>query len=164
MAWTTPRTWVAGETVTAAIMNTHVRDNLKALGDPWTAYTPTWTASTTNPTLGNGTLTGRAVQVGKFTQIRIAMVGGTTTAVGSGSYSFALPAASISSSEQTLAADFFDGANHYAAVGLIASGASVVNVFSTKGGTSGSVIVLDSSSFSAGAAAIIACEGTYEAA
>lgn len=30
MAWTTPRTWVAGETVTAAIMNTHVRDNLTA--------------------------------------------------------------------------------------------------------------------------------------
>ena len=28
MAWTAPRTWVAGETVTAALMNTHVRDNL----------------------------------------------------------------------------------------------------------------------------------------
>lgn len=27
MAWTTPRTWTAGETVTAALMNTHVRDN-----------------------------------------------------------------------------------------------------------------------------------------
>lgn len=28
MAWTAPRTWVAGETVTAAIGNTHWRDNL----------------------------------------------------------------------------------------------------------------------------------------
>lgn len=28
MAWTTPRTWVTGEIVTAALMNTHVRDNL----------------------------------------------------------------------------------------------------------------------------------------
>ncbi len=27
MAWTTPRTWVAGEVLTAALMNTHVRDN-----------------------------------------------------------------------------------------------------------------------------------------
>lgn len=27
MAWTAPRTWVTGEQVTAAIMNTHVRDN-----------------------------------------------------------------------------------------------------------------------------------------
>lgn len=31
MAWTAPRTWVAGEIVTAAIMNTHVRDNLSLL-------------------------------------------------------------------------------------------------------------------------------------
>lgn len=31
MAWTTPRTWVAGEVVTASIMNTHVRDNLSDL-------------------------------------------------------------------------------------------------------------------------------------
>ncbi len=31
MPWTTPRTWVAGEVVTAAIMNTHVRDNLSDL-------------------------------------------------------------------------------------------------------------------------------------
>ncbi len=31
MAWTAPRTWVTGEVVTAAIMNTHLRDNLLAL-------------------------------------------------------------------------------------------------------------------------------------
>jgi hypothetical protein len=31
MAWTTPRTWSTGETVTAAIMNAHVRDNLNFL-------------------------------------------------------------------------------------------------------------------------------------
>ena len=32
MAWTTPRTWTDTELVTASIMNTHVRDNLNALG------------------------------------------------------------------------------------------------------------------------------------
>jgi hypothetical protein len=31
MAWTTPRTWTAGEVVTAAMMNTHIRDNLNVL-------------------------------------------------------------------------------------------------------------------------------------
>src|SRR5438128_9367934 len=31
MAWTSPRTWVATETVTAAQLNTHVRDNENAL-------------------------------------------------------------------------------------------------------------------------------------
>lgn len=27
MAWTAPRTWATGETITAALLNTHVRDN-----------------------------------------------------------------------------------------------------------------------------------------
>lgn len=38
MAWTTPRTWVAGETVTAAIMNTYVRDEYNAMAT-WTDVT-----------------------------------------------------------------------------------------------------------------------------
>jgi len=33
MAWTAPRTWVAGEVVTAALVNTHLRDNLLDLAD-----------------------------------------------------------------------------------------------------------------------------------
>jgi len=32
MAWTTPRTWTAGELVTKTIMDTHVRDNFNAIG------------------------------------------------------------------------------------------------------------------------------------
>lgn len=42
MAWTTPHTWVSGETVTAALMNTHVRDNLATVfpgGTGWTDVT-----------------------------------------------------------------------------------------------------------------------------
>src|SRR3990167_6626892 len=31
MAFTSPRTWVAGEIVTAALMNTHIRDNERYL-------------------------------------------------------------------------------------------------------------------------------------
>lgn len=42
MAWTTPRTWVAGEVVTAANLNTHLRDNMLAVYPS----TPTWTAVT----------------------------------------------------------------------------------------------------------------------
>jgi hypothetical protein len=32
MAWSTPRTWSPGETVTASLMNAQVRDNFNALG------------------------------------------------------------------------------------------------------------------------------------
>lgn len=45
MAWTTPRTWVAGEVGSAANFNTHLRDNLLAIfpnGPAWT--TPTFAA------------------------------------------------------------------------------------------------------------------------
>lgn len=31
MAWTTPRTWQAGETVTSSMLNAHIRDNLNYL-------------------------------------------------------------------------------------------------------------------------------------
>lgn len=55
MAWTSPRTWVAGEVVTAALLNTHLRDNLQALGDPgaWTAFTPTVTQTAAITLTGN---------------------------------------------------------------------------------------------------------------
>jgi hypothetical protein len=33
MAWTTPRTWVAAELVTASLFNTHIRDNENAVRD-----------------------------------------------------------------------------------------------------------------------------------
>ena len=36
--WVTPRTWSAGELVTASIMNAHVRDNLNALKLPAGSY------------------------------------------------------------------------------------------------------------------------------
>jgi hypothetical protein len=39
MAWTAPRTWVSGELVTAALFNTHIRDNLSALDGGRSAIT-----------------------------------------------------------------------------------------------------------------------------
>jgi hypothetical protein len=61
--------------------------------DPWAAYTPTWTASTTNPTLGNGTLTGAWTQIGATVHFRIVLTFGSTTNVGSGTYTWTLPTA-----------------------------------------------------------------------
>ena len=59
MAWTTPRTWVASELVTATLLNAHLRDNLNALKNPpatrktETAGTFT-TSSTSFVTVSNG--------------------------------------------------------------------------------------------------------------
>lgn len=86
MTWTTPRTWVAGEKPTAATLNTHIRDNFNAIGDPWTSYTPTLG----NSTLGNGTLTGAYSAAGKQTLFRIKFTLGSTSAI-TGSPTFTLP-------------------------------------------------------------------------
>lgn len=98
MAWTIPNIFTSGTALPAAELN-KVRDSLKAVGDPWTAYTPVWTASTTNPTLGNGTLTGAYMQAGKLVIWRLKLTFGSTTTVGSGTWSFTLPATAASTTE-----------------------------------------------------------------
>lgn len=92
MTWTSPRTWIAGEVVSAALMNTHLRDNLIEVGpntgSGWTSYTPT----TTGITLGNGTITAAWSAVGKTINFRIYLVFGTTTAF-PGPPTFSVPVA-----------------------------------------------------------------------
>lgn len=83
MAWTAPRTWVTGETVTAALLNTHVRDNLKAIGDPWTSYTPTFSGGIS--AIGNATVVAKYLQAGKLVigEVKVTM-GSTTTFAAAG--------------------------------------------------------------------------------
>lgn len=133
MAWTSPRTWVAGETVTAAVMNTHVRDNLKAIGDPLTAYgsASSWTASTTNPVLNNGTWDGRFSQAGKWVEFRVTITMGSTTTFGSGQYSLALPAAAHGTGIQAARGDAFIGGAAYDLRGRIPAGGSTVLLYCT---------------------------------
>lgn len=51
MTWTSPRTWVNGETIPEGTLNTHVRDNLASLKGDAGSFTPqgstagTWTTS-----------------------------------------------------------------------------------------------------------------------
>ena len=57
----------------------------------WQSYTVSWTASTTNPAIGNGTLSGKYVQIGKTIICNIYLAPGSTTTFGSGNWSFSLP-------------------------------------------------------------------------
>lgn len=86
---TTPRTWVAGEVPTATHFNENVRDLGRAFADAWTSYTPTLTASTTNPT--NWTQTGYYMQAGKLVHVKGALTAGASMTAGSGTYRIALP-------------------------------------------------------------------------
>lgn len=99
MAWTDPRTWVAAETVTAALLNTHLRDNMTALAE-WTSYTPTVTQSgavTKTVTYGKYRTYGGTTDV----QVFLTMTGSGT---GNNVITVSLPTTSITSTEMTIGA------------------------------------------------------------
>lgn len=96
MAWTSARTWTTGELVTAAIMNTHVRDNLNALASPQATMTTMTTTRTTTSTsfadLTDATATITTVGWGQLVAFASLHVHGSTAVQGS-SYEFDLDAA-----------------------------------------------------------------------
>ena len=57
----------------------------------WQSYTVSWTAESTNPAIGNGTLIGRYTQIGKTVMGSIYLKCGSTTTYGSGAWFFGLP-------------------------------------------------------------------------
>lgn len=86
MAWSTPKTWTAGELVDVAEMNQEVRDNLNAIvpngPGAWTAYTPTLTQS--------GAVT-KTVTYARYMRLgRLIVVQGLLAVTGSGSASNAV--------------------------------------------------------------------------
>ena len=95
---TTPKTWGVGELLKAADMNTELRDLSAGLQATWDTYTPTWTG-TSNPSIGNGVLTGRYLRLGKTIICTIVMQMGSTTTYGSGTWTITLPVESVWASQ-----------------------------------------------------------------
>jgi hypothetical protein len=74
----------------------------------WTTYTPSWTASTTNPVIGNGTITGRYKAIGKTVFVSVKINMGTTTTYGTGQWRVSLPVDAFSASSAILPTVFLD--------------------------------------------------------
>lgn len=111
MAWKTPRTWVAGEVPTAAIMNAHVRDNLNALKNPPTKLTENWDTTITTTSTAFINITGAEVTI-TTTGGRL-MIGFMTPHIASGG----------ATTFFTITIDGVDVSAHYQGVSLV-SGAS----------------------------------------
>ncbi|MFE6305043.1 hypothetical protein [Nocardiopsis sp. NPDC057823] len=59
---------------------------------PFKEYTPLWTADSTNPSIGNGTLNGKYRRLpGRVVELRLTWARGSTTNMGSGPYAMSLP-------------------------------------------------------------------------
>lgn len=98
------------------------------------SYTPTWVASTTNPTVGNGSIVGRYFALGKliFASIRINF--GSTTNSGVGNYMFGLPVTSATISTNWLANGvILNGGKTFSMVGYTDSGTRINAMYDSTG-------------------------------
>lgn len=69
-------------------------DYLYSLWNPgvaWTSWTPTWTATSGSPAIGNGTWDNKYIQIGKFVTGYLRFTAGSTTNFGTGDWRFTLP-------------------------------------------------------------------------
>ncbi len=94
------------------------------------SYTVSWTASTTNPTLGNGTLIGRYTVRNSLCRVQIELTFGSTTAAGSGTYNFSLPITHSTGWGKSLGTVYIldSGTTNYTGVAIVDAGASIINI------------------------------------
>lgn len=91
MPWTTPGTATAGSVLTAAWLNTNVRDNLNMVAPVMsaaTSFTPTLGNTWAN---GNATTTGKYFQIGKLVIFWAQIVIGSTTTKGASGMTLSVP-------------------------------------------------------------------------
>jgi hypothetical protein len=74
---------ISGQVLTAATLNT--------IGAVWETWTPVWTASTTNPVIGNGSISGNYCRFNKTVIAEGSIIMGSTTTYGTGTYRISLP-------------------------------------------------------------------------
>ena len=155
-----PTTAAVGAKLSAAIWNADVETGLGA----WTAWTPSWSATGTAVAIGNGTFSGRYMQIGKTVTAQFYIFSGTTTTYGTGNYQFSFPVTAHSSyiAEVAMGVAAFKRATRYSGT-LIYAGALTALVNYGAGASAGT---LSQTAPGTWAAADLICSGTfvYEAA
>jgi hypothetical protein len=153
LGWTDPagHVFAVGEVVTAATLNTYLKDDLlylyaQALGSEtaWSTWTPAVTATSVSPTLGTGPVQdGRYRQLGKLVIARATLKFGTSPTAGTGQYQVSLPvtARNAITSSRIGTADLFDSS----------AGATWVG-FATINGTDGTKATIYGASAANGSA------------
>lgn len=110
---TVPRTWVVGEVVTAAELNTEIRDQLLEVFAAGVSYVPVWAGLSV---LGSSTVHGRVMKVGRRVDFIADIVWGTTSSLGLGLVTVTLPYTATSAPAGALgwqgSGRYNDGAGH----------------------------------------------------
>lgn len=92
-------------------------------------YTPVWSSGGTQPSIGNGTLTGKWRRVGCFIEAEIYLLAGSTTTFGTGSYAFSLPTNMSFGFSRMASGGSFLSAGVRSLGGMIRFSSSYYNVF-----------------------------------
>lgn len=136
-----------GTFIDAAFWDTEIYDRWVALYSSWTSWTPSWTGSSSNPSLGNGTITAaykRADATAKTVTFRLRVSAGSTTSFGSGQWSFSLPSGLVPVTPQAITGHILDSSssNRYACTAYVTStGSGTVERIAVNGtlGVSGAI-------------------------
>jgi len=130
----------------------------------WTAYTPPWTASITNPVLGNGGSVGSYTRIGKTVHFRILITMGTTTTYGSGWYQLWCPITPAAGATSFAIGNGYlydaSAAVQYPLMGKL-EGSGIISLWNTD---VSNALVTASTPFTFATSDIITLSGTYEAA
>lgn len=134
---------------------------VKVIGaGPADTYSPIWTGSVSNPAVGNGTLDGRYVEFIHLVWLNIELIVGTTTARGTGVWSFTLPVAPVVSRSQELSASVrLSTGEVYAGVAILDGGTTLDVYISTSARAEG---VSNSVPTTLPAGSTLSITGTYE--
>ena len=131
--------------------------------DPWTTYTPDWTAATTNPVLGNGNITGRYKQIGKTVFVSVKVNMGSETEYGEGQWRVSLPVAAQSGYSAILPTTLLDnGTNWYQGISYTEYGGSTSYVTLTYTGSVVLSVVNSAAPFTWTTGDAFSFSGSYE--
>jgi hypothetical protein len=113
---------VSGSINSTSITTTEFNLSGSQIETAWTSYSPTWTTDdVTQPSLGDGTLTGAYKQIGKTVFVRIKLIYGSTTSGGTGAFLFSLPISASDASGVQFPCSILNSGNAW--YGGIANGA-----------------------------------------
>ena len=79
----------------------------------WQTYTPSWSSSGTQPAIGNGTLTGSYVKIGKVVIFEMYFKAGSTTTFGTGNFYWTFPVAEDSMYQTATVNRSFHGGGYF---------------------------------------------------
>ncbi len=132
----------------------------------FSSWTPTWTTSGTAPAIGNGTLTGTYLQIGKLVFFDMLLTAGSTTTFGTGRFTFTLPATPASTASVSglsgVASD--SSASRSYACPVIAASSTTIQLFTdTDSGASAANVLTSAVPFTWASGDTLAIHGWFRA-